>query len=266
MPIRAVWDWSKPTAARRMAGALGAAALTGLVGFLWAPQLQELTGRRPSPDRTSTLLQQTRSATAKLQTLRADLEGALGPDHFSGTVLLKRPNLAHIKIKGEGHLDFVVVSDGRKLVVYFPGDNRYTQSAPGPEGRNIQAFVVEQIRHFFRPDTIGQSPAGGRSSYVGRKTVVAERTEYEVVEVVAPTPQNQTTRYFVSPQDHLVHRVVTTIKVRSGETATTSANLKNIRTNIPIDESAFRWTLPPTAGPLQLPSGITLPLGNGGSR
>jgi putative peptide zinc metalloprotease protein len=267
IPIMAVWDWSKPTATRRMAGALGAAAVTALVGLLWAPQLRGLTGSAAVPMQTvgtNSLLQQTRAATAKLRTLRADLEGSLGPDHFSGTVLLKRPNLARIEVKGEGHLEFVVVSDGRKLVVYFPGDNRYTQSDPGPEGRNIQAFVAEQIHHFFRPDSIGRLSAGGRSSYVGKE--MADGTEYEVIEVVAPAPQNQTTRYFISPENHLIHRVVTTTKVKSGETATTSANLKNLRTNAPVEESVFRWTPPPTAGPLQLPSGITLPIGNGVSK
>jgi outer membrane lipoprotein-sorting protein len=268
MPIRAVWDWSKPTATRRVAGALGAAALTGLVGFLWAPQLRGLTGSgavlRPTV-RTGVPLQQTREATARVQTLQADLEGSMGPDRFTGTVVLKRPNLARVEIKGKGGLgQFLVVSDGRNLFTYFPADNRYAQSNPGPEGRNIHAFLAEQIDDFFQPDRIGMPPAGGRSTYLGKGS--ADGTEYEVVAVVSHTPVSSTTRYFISPIDHLVHRVMITTKLESGKTETSWASLKNIRTNVPVGETVFRWTPPPTAGPLQLPSGITLPMGNGSSR
>jgi outer membrane lipoprotein-sorting protein len=268
MPIKAVWNWSKPTATRRMAGALGAAAVTAFLGFLWAPQSRGLTGSRAvlrATDKMGALLQQTREATSRVQTLQADLEGSVGPDRFTGTVVLKRPNLARIDMKGKGGFgEFRVASDGTNLVTYFPGNNRYARSNPGPEGRNIHAFVAEQIDDFFQPDRIGVTPAGGRSSYLGKGS--ADGTEYEVVAVVSRTPVNSTTRYFISPKDHLIHRVVITTKRGSGKTGTSWANLKNIRTNVPIAEAAFRWTPPPTAGPLQLPSGITLPVGNGSPR
>jgi hypothetical protein len=39
------------------------------------------------------------------------------------------------------------------------------------------------------------------------------------------------------------------------------AKLMNIRTNEPIDESAFRWAVPPAAHPVELPGGIILPTG-----
>jgi putative peptide zinc metalloprotease protein len=267
-PIRVFWNWSKPTAARRAAGALGATAVTALLGFLWAPQSPGLSGGRAVVrpiDRSGALLQQAREATAGLQTLQADLEGSMGRDRFTGTVLLKRPNLARVEITGKGGIgEYWVVSDGRNLFTYFPADDRYAQSNPGPEGRHIHAFLAEQIDGFFQPDTVGVTPAGGRSSYLGQET--ADRMKYEVIVVASPAPRNSTTRYFISTKDHLVHRVMITTKRENGKTGTSWANLKNIRTNVPVGESAFRWTPPSTAGPLQMPSGITLPVGNGSPR
>jgi outer membrane lipoprotein-sorting protein len=251
-PIRALWDWSKPTPARRLAGALGAASIMVLLGFLWGPQLCELV------DGTHPLFKQSRAASARVQTLRADLEGALGMDRFTGTVLLKRPNLVRIDIKGGGGLgEFLVVSDGKALLSYFPGDDRYVQSDPGPEGHNIQTFVVEQIDTLFQCDSIGITPPGGQSRYLGKEAV--DGTEYDVMEVVSPKPWNKTTRYFISPEDRLIHQVVSTIEDESGKATTTWAKFKNARVDEPIDESAFRWMLPPTARPAELPSGITLP-------
>src|SRR5262249_23033682 len=39
-PIRALWNWSVPTPARRLAGALIAVTVVGLVALLWAPVLR----------------------------------------------------------------------------------------------------------------------------------------------------------------------------------------------------------------------------------
>lgn len=45
--VTAVWNWSKPTPARRAIGALGSLAALALLGYLWAPQLP--FGRRSGP-------------------------------------------------------------------------------------------------------------------------------------------------------------------------------------------------------------------------
>jgi hypothetical protein len=78
--------------------------------------------------------------------------------------------------------------------------------------------VVEQVEHFFRPDTIEVIPAGSVARYVGRETV--DGSEYEIVETDIPSPREKTTRYFISPTDHLVHRVITTTERKDGQTAT----------------------------------------------
>jgi hypothetical protein len=60
MPVQAFWKWSRPTIARRMAGALGAGAVLAFLGFLWEPQFRKLT------DKTDPLLKPARAATAPL--------------------------------------------------------------------------------------------------------------------------------------------------------------------------------------------------------
>jgi outer membrane lipoprotein-sorting protein len=158
----------------------------------------------------------------------------------------------------------LIVSNGRNLFVYVPSDNQYARSHPGAEGRNIRLFVAEEIEKFFQPATIGVIAAGSRSSYVGKEMV--DSMEYDVVEVIAPTPSNKTTRYFISPRDDLIHRVVSTSKTKRGETVTKWTHLKNISTDAPVDESTFQWEPPSTAAPLQLPGGITLPFGRDASK
>jgi outer membrane lipoprotein-sorting protein len=258
----------QPTKGRRTACILADIGIITLVVLLGSPQLGSPTESREVAtqiDQTDEIFKQTREATAKLQALRADLEGSLGPDRFTGTVVFKRPNLARVEIKGQGELrELLIVSNGRNLFVYFPSDNQYAQSHPGTEGRNIRLFVAEEIEKFFQPAIIGVIAAGSQSTYVGKE--MADGMEYDVVEVIAPTPSNKTTRYFISPRDDLIHRVVSTTKTKSGETVTKWIHLKNISTDAPADESTFQWEPPPTAAPLQLPAGITLPFGRDASK
>ena len=47
MPIRALWNWSRPTPLRRIAGASVSLGVIALLGFLWAPDL--LLVSRPVP-------------------------------------------------------------------------------------------------------------------------------------------------------------------------------------------------------------------------
>ncbi len=46
-PIRALWHWSKPTPARRIAGALVTAGAATLLAFIWAPYLPFASSPRP---------------------------------------------------------------------------------------------------------------------------------------------------------------------------------------------------------------------------
>jgi outer membrane lipoprotein-sorting protein len=200
-----------------------------------------------------------------VETLHADLEGSVGAARFSGTVLLRRPNLARVEIKGDEELgEFLVIANGKEIFVYFPGANGYTRARAEPNGRNIHTFIAEPVDYFFRPDEIGTSPEGGRSRYAGTESI--DGVQYEVIEVVGSSPRNERTRYFISPQDHLVHERVTTARRKDGSTTKSRIRLRNVRSNTSIDGSMFGWAPPPTAEPLQMPAGVALPLGSSKGR
>jgi outer membrane lipoprotein-sorting protein len=199
-------------------------------------------------EKADALLQQTRTATAKLQTLRADVEATFksdfGSQSITGTVALKRPNL--VRCETRGAFEGLTVSDGKTVFDYAVKQNQYRKVAPGPDGRNIPTPLGDLVSGFFRPQSIGMARRGVTPTYVGKE--VLEGTEYEVVELAVTGPQQagSTTRYFISSKDNLVHQVVMNSK-EGDSTFTTSLRLKNLQTDVPIDDAAFQWTPPATA-------------------
>jgi putative peptide zinc metalloprotease protein len=256
IPARALWRWSNLTPTRRIAGALAAAVCIAVSAVIGMPKLGVGAGTQ-GPGRLAERLDRIREATANIQTLQADLEGSAGGASFTGTVLLKRPKLARINISGhEGLEDSLVASDGTDLWTYFPSANQFVRSIPGAKGRNIQALLVDQVILFFRPEAIGVAPKGSASTYAGREAV--DGASYDVIEIATSGPPKRTVRYFVSPTDHIIHRIVIK-EEQNGRTSVRWSNLKNVQTNLSIDESAFRWAPPATATPLQWPTGLLLP-------
>ncbi len=256
-PIQSLWRWSGLKPGRRMAGALGIVGSLILVAAIgWAPSLG-LGAHKRTAQVLAGELEQVRKATALIQTLQADLEGSIDSVHFTGTVLLERPNLARIDIHGDQELkDILVISTGTDLWTYFPSENKFVRSIPGAQGHHIQPVLVDEVRFFFRPDTIGLAGQGEASAYAGKQTV--DGASYDVIEVTSAGPPKRTTRYFISPTDKLIYRVLTRIERKQGATSVRWANLRNVRTNVSVDESEFRWTPPDSASFLQLP-GLALP-------
>jgi outer membrane lipoprotein-sorting protein len=72
----------------------------------------------------------------------------------------------------------------------------------------------------------------------------------------------KTTRYLISAQDHLIHEVVTTTG-HDGKKGTSRVTLNSLRIDVPIDDSTFQWTPPPSAVPLQMPKDFMTPMRKG---
>src|SRR4029450_559376 len=69
-------------------------------------------------EKTDALFKQAREATAAGATLKADLELSVsGRPPVTGSLILKRPNLARIEVQGEA----LIVADGKTVTVYRPG-------------------------------------------------------------------------------------------------------------------------------------------------
>jgi outer membrane lipoprotein-sorting protein/peroxiredoxin len=186
------------------------------------------------------LLEQARAATARVQTLKADLWFSDGKNAYLGQAALKRPNLARVELKGLPME--LTVSDGQTVLAYYPQQHRYARGLPGPAGHRIP-FYARPLDEFFHPADIGRgsSPA---PAYRGRETV--DGTECEVVVVEVAQPQPATVQYFIGRRDGLVRRVVTVTR-KGTESDTTTAELRNLQVNVPLDEALFRWTPPANA-------------------
>jgi outer membrane lipoprotein-sorting protein len=195
-------------------------------------------------------------ATAKVSTIRAELEGAVGPELYSGSVTLKRPNLANILISGEGGLGtFQVVSDGNKLHTFFPAENSFVAGGPGKHGEYVNAYVAEQIGFFFQPDSIKAALKKGSLAYAG--TLPIDGVTYDLVDQSLGDAQKTTVRYLIAQSDHLIHGVTTS---RAGETVKWT-RLRNVKRDAVIDGATFAWSPPQNAGTVALPTGLSLPVG-----
>jgi outer membrane lipoprotein-sorting protein len=203
-------------------------------------------------EKAEALLKQTRAATAKLRTLRADVEFTMksrfGSSTSTGTVALKRPNLARFEMTGNPSL--LVVADGKNLFQVLPGRKEYQKTKLAADGSNMRIPFGESVTGFFYPDTIGRGWSGTSSRYIGKEWLDGDGCEVIEVDIRfpegVPGPKKLTSRYFISDRDHLIHQTVTTVVDEEG-TTTNVSRLKNAQTDVRIDDATFRWTPPATA-------------------
>jgi outer membrane lipoprotein-sorting protein len=181
------------------------------------------------------------------------LEGGLGEDHYTGKLMLRRPNFVRMEINGtEGLGKILLISDGSRATTYFPDSDEFAQVDPGKRGQFIQSAVVNEVEQFFNPDSLAK---GTKLDYMGHR--ISDGTEYEVVRSRAPGSEIEVT-YFIGLGDMLIHRAATQKQSSDGPGAWVL--LRNVKTNVTLDGSAFAWSLPQTAKQLQLPAGVRLPV------
>jgi outer membrane lipoprotein-sorting protein len=222
----------------------------------WAPPLvaalvlAALALPARADEKADALLKQVRQALGRLQTLQADLEvtGA-GEKPLQGTLALKRPNLARIELKPP--IEILIVSNGKDLYQYMKAGNQYQKSAVDVRGANIEfPYTMDLVQGFFQPETFGKSASGAGMKYAGKETV--DGAEYEVLEAPAAQAGLPSVRYFISPADHLVRRVVLKVSLDPGHEIQLVATLKNLRAGAPVQSTAFNWR-PPAAAKLVKP-------------
>lgn len=254
--------WSGAAAPRRAAAAVAALSIAIGVGFIWYGQLPRLRlalhppSANSQPDR---LLASTAAAAASATTLQADIQGAIGPTPFSGSLILKKPNLARVEIAGGPDFGgFRVVSDGQKAYTYFPGDRSFLEIKAAPDGSNIRAYVTDHVETFFHPDLLKSLSTAAEKD---AQEETFDGVRYDVVALLR-TANGETTyyRYYISPADRLPHRIVKIYEGKDGY-AVSWCQLTNVRLDQPVEDKAFAWSTPKGAKPLELPAGVSLPLG-----
>jgi outer membrane lipoprotein-sorting protein len=255
-------QWSGGAASRQAVGAAVAVAVLAGTAWLWHGQLPRiqstLNPRAAGASQSDQLMTATLAATQGAVTLQADIQGAIGPTPFSGRVVLKKPNLAHVEIAGGPEFgEFRVVSDGRNAYTYFPHDRSVLEIKAAPDGRNIRAYVTDHVESFFHADLL---KLRGASAEKQAQEEIVDGVKYDVVEL--RTTGNAGAMYYriyISPADRLPHRIVK-INERKGGYAVSWSQLTNVRINEPVDDQVFAWSAPSGTKPLELPAGVSLPL------
>ena len=252
-PLTKFDNWASRTPRNAFAGVSGIVACCGIAAAFIFVQPSIRRAETPS-DKADRLIQQTEATTKTLSSLTADLEGSVGEDHFTGTIVLKRPNFARIQINGtKGLGTILLVADGKTATTYFANNNQYVQLKAGENGEFIESTLVEQVEQFFRPESIGGST---HFEYLGHRT--SDGNEFDLVEPKDTPSSDETVYYFISRTDRLIHR--TMLKDVRGKEPGNWTALKNVRINNNVDPESFTWTLPHTAKSLQMPAGVQLPL------
>lgn len=248
-PLLNFINWTARTPRNTAIGLTSALAVCSIAVIVVIIPPQTLF-RRALKSRPTSVIVNNRNALANATSLRANIEGTLGKDHFTGTVVLKRPNFARIEVNATGELGhFSVISDGGKITTYFKDDNEYVEARPGSHGEQINAFVADQVADFFQPELLSHRP---NLRILGSMTDHGE--EYEVVTYRSPT---QFVRYYISKKDNFVHRVV---RGQDANHPSASASMSDIQVNGTIESVAFERKLPSTAKPAQMPANFVLPV------
>ena len=247
-------DWASRRPRNAFAGATAVVMCCGVaLALVSVPSIRPFQRNDPTR-RAASLIRETQKSTSQLNSMIAELDGSLGQDTYAGTMMLQRPNLARVEIKGtKGLGKILLVSDGSTVTTYFPDSNQFVQVAPGAHGEFIESTVIPQVEQFFRPESMENS-AG--FNYLGHQDNGG--IDYDILEPKLPVANGANVYYFICRTNKLIQRTVENSK--PGTPPTTWTYLKNVRENVPIDRALFSWRLPSTATQLQLPAGVRLPV------
>jgi outer membrane lipoprotein-sorting protein len=206
-------------------------------------------------DQMRDAIQRTRTLTAAIVATSRPVKGPL--TQIAGTVALKRPNLERLQLK-TGDL---TVSDGKALYRYSDQTRSYIKSDPGANGAAIGEERFEPVSIFWRAVNVAPDIPGAFLKYAGVEKRGGAR--FDLIEYRLSLT---TIRYFVSPMDHLLHRVERRATTPNG-TALQASEMTHVRTNVPLDDRLFRWT-PPTGARLVATggAGASAPKGQGSGR
>src|SRR5437763_1234701 len=115
-------------------------------------------------DPSETLLKQASNATARLQSVKANVEITMGSHRATGTVEMKRPNLARVDLKG-GNIQ-AIVADGTNVYTYSASRNAYARNPDSPDGKAVYLPWGLDLS-FFHPEAIAARPPNTVITYIG---------------------------------------------------------------------------------------------------
>jgi outer membrane lipoprotein-sorting protein len=219
-----------------------------LAGVVCFPLIVLGTAAR-ADEKADILLKQVTAAEKAVRTLTAD---AVITHDFggqkqtkTGTVKLKKPNLARIELSGP--TGQTIASDGKTVWILDKETNQYFKM-PWNSGVVMGMTGLLPVAAFFDSDMFGKGklPASAMRRYMGTKTVAG--VPYRVVE---SRQEPVIMQVYIGP-DNLIRR--STILFKQGnQTTTMQASLTNMRINRPLANAVFAYKPPKTAKLYQQP-------------
>jgi peroxiredoxin/outer membrane lipoprotein-sorting protein len=163
----------------------------------------------------------------------------------TGTVQLKKPNMAHIVVvsaQKETTGNVIINSDGRNFVTYAQGANDYSREPADMGGGNIGRNNILETAIFFNPDLLNR----WRSLATGIKVAGAVSVGSTNCQVLRfDGIPNLTLKVYIGP-DGLIRGAT---KVFNGDKDET--HLVNVKADGGLTPAAFRWQPPPGAKTVQ---------------
>jgi peroxiredoxin/outer membrane lipoprotein-sorting protein len=194
------------------------------------------------------LLAKVAAASLHSHTLRADLKLSRGPAGTppitaTGTILLMRPNLALIRMKGNDEkVPLTLASDGTSLFS-FPTPETYSKVAIDPQATQInEPWWALPLRYFFTQSYAvfpGVKDADITTHMLPDQTLHGQLFHIVAVDGTQPFPYVE--KIYITEND-LLERTV----VQFGALGF-SAELTNVKLDEPLTRNAFRFLPPKTA-------------------
>lgn len=156
----------------------------------------------------------------------------------TGTLLLKKPNLAHILVvsdRQEKASRVVIHSDGRRFVTYSSADNVFSEESADPSGGNVARNNLFETYLFFDPDQLNRI----RESFTGVRTagrITVGGTNCRILQFQGNP--DLTLKLYIGPEGLLRGAA----KVYRGERDET--HLTQLRQDAGLTQALLRWKPP----------------------
>ncbi|MCA1560810.1 MAG: hypothetical protein LC804_11255 [Acidobacteria bacterium] len=263
LPLFRYVERRAPRPIPQLAAASALAAVLAVAVATWTSASGGFTPDGAATARDPIAIAQTaKSSLQRVKTLQARVNGAVGAESFTGTIVLERPNRARVDVSGSESIGrFSVISDGNTVYVYFPDSNQYTATKAAPQGQNITAFFVDVVRTFFRPEQLTATAAGEGMALGGTERIGEAATEADVVEVTSRKASTVTWTYFLEKPTGILRRTELTVVGQQRERSSRWNQLEDVRIDEAVDSRTFQWVIPSGARPLDLSDlGVELPI------
>lgn len=164
----------------------------------------------------------------------------------TGTLQLKKPNLAHIVVnssKGQGS-NIVLNSDGRNFVSYTYADNAYSSVVPDVTGSNVARNNINETKIFFFPDFLNRLRFAAKGATVAGEVTVGN-TACKILELKGMALK---IRLYIG-EDGILRGML--VEGKESNPVHDETHLTNVKIGMAVPQTTFNWQTPRGARTVQ---------------